>query len=90
MFRPCQRLLTVVDWFGSAGISESARVECLQRIRNPRVVLVPNLAKSEHGNFASFATFRFKDSRAVRPSVLVSDSDSVSELPDFRKMQSLA
>ena len=53
-------------------------------IRNPRVVAVRNLAKSEHRNFASIAP-SVNDSRAVRSSVLVSDSDSVSELSDSAK-----
>jgi hypothetical protein len=55
-------------------------------IRNPRVVVVRNLAKSEHRNFASFAP-SVKDSRAVRSSVLISDSESVSELTRFGFLQ---
>jgi hypothetical protein len=53
-------------------------------IRNPRAVVVRNLAKSERRNFASFAP-SVKDSRAVSSSVLLSDSDSVSELSDSAK-----
>lgn len=75
----CQRSLTVVNWSGSIGISESSRRMRAAGIRKPRVVVVPNLAKSEHRNFASFAP-SVKDPRAVRSSVLVSDSDSASEL----------
>jgi hypothetical protein len=53
-------------------------------IRNQQVVVVRNLAKSEHRNFASISP-SVKDSRAVRSSVLVSDSDSVSKLSDSAK-----
>jgi hypothetical protein len=59
-------------------------------IRNPPVMIVPNLAKSEHRKLGLLRYLPAKHSRAVRLSVLVLDSESVSELSDFRKTWSVS
>jgi hypothetical protein len=84
----CQRSLNIVNWFAPLGSAKASRRMSATGIRNPRVMIVPNLAKSEHRKLGLLRYLPVKDSRAVRSSVLV--FDSASELLDFSKTWSVS